>query len=919
MEQLLYELLRRCTVRVSVRGKVGHGTGFFVAPGLILTCAHVVKTAQPETSSVEVSWNAHFYPAQITQYLPDPDLALLEVDLAGHPCVLFREEVSPFDTLYSYGYPDDHPSGDPATFTLEGRAGEQGEQLKFKTGQVRPGLSGAPLLNTRTGCVCGIVQFTRDRASDLGGRAIPTSTIFQMLPDVVTLQQQFHRQDRNWTKYLEEQHAPTPMSQNRQRMLDRVQTIWIRGLLEQSLHDAALLALGLQEQPDAVANPWRLAMQEADQPPQSLPPGTRITQVYDSSDHTLLILGEPGAGKTTLLLELARELLSRAKQDEAHPIPVVFHLSSWGMKRQPLINWLVEELNTKYQVPRKLGKVWVETDQVLPLLDGLDEVAPEYRMICVEAINLYRREHGFVPLVVCSRSTEYLEQATRLLLHSAVIVQPLTQQQIDDYLTHGGELLSALRVVLYEDATLRELTSTPLMLSILTLTYQGMPIEDLLRGASLTDRQRQVFEHYVERMLRQRGAELRYTQEQSIHWLSWLAKQLKQHRQTVFYIERMQPDWLVEQWSRQRYPQVVVGLIYGLLGFFGLGPLGGIILTSFLIGSSNSALRFGFFLGLTLLSGFVGGAIFGLVNGVCYKQNREGEPISKAKRLWKQVRQRITRSALNGLLIGLLVGCPYGAVLGYQVNILDSILVLGVSMSGLGGLVFGLIDGLLDIQTTKIEPAETFAWSWANMGGNLAKFLFFGLLSSLLIGLFVGLLAWATNDSTSILDDLLRGLQLALTFVPFFALLGGLLGGLTGGLSSGVLQESDITIPNQGIRRSARHSVLVGIISALISMGIAVLIEILLGVKDPWPFAFILGPLIGLVSGLRAGGMACIQHVVLRWLLQRGEAIPRNYPRFLDYAAGHVLLRKVGGGYVFVHRLLLDYVASLDASEPSDL
>jgi hypothetical protein len=70
--------------------------------------------------------------------------------------------------------------------------------------------------------------------------------------------------------------------------------------------------------------------------------------------------------------------------------------------------------------------------------------------------------------------------------------------------------------------------------------------------------------------------------------------------------------------------------------------------------------------------------------------------------------------------------------------------------------------------------------------------------------------------------------------------------------------------------------------------------------------------LIVLILALRTGGIACIQHFVLRWLLWREGAIPWNYPRFLDYAAEHILLQKVGGGYMFVHRFLLEYFASLE-------
>jgi len=323
--------------------------------------------------------------------------------------------------------------------------------------------------------------------------------------------------------------------QNRQRMLERVHASWIKSVLEQSLHGAVLIALELQEQPDAVANPWRLVLQEANQATRPLPPGTRITQVYDDTGGELLILGEPGSGKTTLLLELTRDLLDRAKKDDALPMPVVFNLSSWAVKRQPLAAWLVEELNTKYQVPRKLGRSWVESDQVLPLLDGLDEVAKEHRAACVDAINAYRREH-MVSLVVCSRSTDYFAQEKRVQLRCAVAAQPLTEQQIDNYLWSAGGQLEAVRVALHQDKELQELAETPLMLSVLTLAYHGKSLEDLLEIGSTKTRRKQIFTSYVKRMLERRSHQTRYTAQQTISWLTWLARQLVQHNQTQFYL-----------------------------------------------------------------------------------------------------------------------------------------------------------------------------------------------------------------------------------------------------------------------------------------------------------------------------------------------------------------------------------------------
>src|SRR5947209_131268 len=162
-------------------------------------------------------------------------------------------------------------------------------------------------------------------------------------------------------RFIERQQVPArPLArmeqQNRTRLMKRMRATWIEGVLEHSLHQAALIALDLQEQPDALANPWQLEVQETNLPPRPLPAGTPLVQVYDKAEGELLILGEPGAGKTTLLLELARTLLDRVQADEHHLIPVVFHLSSWAEKRSLLSEWLIEELWTKYQIPRKIGQ-----------------------------------------------------------------------------------------------------------------------------------------------------------------------------------------------------------------------------------------------------------------------------------------------------------------------------------------------------------------------------------------------------------------------------------------------------------------------------------------------------------------------------------------------------------------------------------
>jgi tetratricopeptide (TPR) repeat protein len=221
----LEDLLHQCTVRLNISGCMGWGTGFFVTPGLILTCAHVVKKASTE-HPIQVRWknDEKWAQAFIERSLPDPyDLALLKVLQLGAgnpPCVSFDTTmIQSRDPLYLFGYPDDDfPNGCPATFDCEGLTGDEPSLIKIASGQVRPGMSGSPLLNQRTGYVCGIVKFTRDRSSNLGGGAIHSGTILAQFPELFEQQMLFHQQDRRWNnlagELFDDEKAMIPNNSN---------------------------------------------------------------------------------------------------------------------------------------------------------------------------------------------------------------------------------------------------------------------------------------------------------------------------------------------------------------------------------------------------------------------------------------------------------------------------------------------------------------------------------------------------------------------------------------------------------------------------------------------------------------------------------------------------------------------------------
>ena len=167
------------------------------------------------------------------------------------------------------------------------------------------------------------------------------------------------------------------------------------------------------------------------------------------------------------------------------------------------------------------------------------------------------------------------------------------------------------------------------------------------------------------------------------------------------------------------------------------------------------------------------------------------------------------------------------------------------------------------------------------------------------------------------------GLAVGLSYWLFVALLQG--------VSGAILEEHLRIAPDQGIRLSVRNGLFMGLIGSVVSGAFAFVAVLLRNVlSDPHYVmsnnyviegllaALIVGLAGGIIVGLLNGWLAYIRHVVLRALLSRAGVIPSDYPDFLDEAASRILLRKVGGSYIFIHRLLLDYFAKQETEQLKD-
>ena len=766
--------------------------------------------------------------------------------------------------------------------------------------------------------------------------------------------------------------------QNRVRMLGRLRRTF-GDLMTQSLQGAAWLDLGLAAKPDAVQNAAHLLLHLSNRVVQHLPSGTSITQVYDEAEHELLILGEPGAGKSTLLLDLAQQLLVRAEQDQTHPLPVILPLSTWAVKRPRLADWIAEQLSQIYDVPRKLSVQWVEENAILPLLDGFDEMEEAARPACIAAINTYHRDH-LAQLVVCSRTTEYEAAAeySRLALQGAVIAQPLTLEDVDAYLVRVGQgqgqalpLLAGLRSALKHNTALHVLSTIPLMLNILILTYRGASMHDLPNRESLL--QKAVWNDYVQRMVTRKGNSILYPLEKTRARLSYLAQQMRDHNQTVFYLEHLQPNWL------GAYQQRTYAALAVRLPAIFIGVLVSILVSLFFFGDTK----------LVDISTYLEyGSWGGMLGGIWSESVAERGKKQANDHVWrKQLVTRLVVSACIGLIHGLSLALhlrffahptpdqwqtgalSYGVAIGLGILLLQYLftasfrpnwfsrnsvpqlwqrfvdffytvqgphVLLVVVIIGLGnaltlerfyrpsaglriglsyGLVYALISLTLRAQVADIHLTDRIRWTW----------------KSLLRGLFnarhLRISLWLISIGT-IFGGLAYGLSIGLSMMSIGLSYWGLLG-LFQGIAQEQIENQDRRIANQGIRRSLRNSVMMGLIGGTIIGLIGVLnyglvlglnhvlssglkIELISGLNPVLSYGLQLGICGALLICLLTGGLAVQRHYTIRLLLSRSHTFPWNAPQFLDDATARFLLRRVGGGYSFSHRLLLDHFADTE-------
>lgn len=271
-----------------------------------------------------------------------------------------------------------------------------------------------------------------------------------------------------------------------------------------------------------------------------------------------------------------------------------------------------------------------------------------------------------------------------------------------------------------------------------------------------------------------------------------------------------------------------------------------------------------------------------------------------------QIAYRVGFAMLTGLIFGMIYGLMSQVLL--EVFMRNEGLLYSLSQGLIIGLLSGVVVGtVVGLSRADINTVGNLKYSWKTARNEILRYALIGVLSGFLVGQIVELI----DQGPSGVKAALQARRALTTVRPLDGALG-LIAGLTYGITNGLggLDIEAKTIPNQAIWMSAKSAGIFGLVGGCIGGLVGGLAG---GITGEIGDGIISGLSIGLAVGLIGGGsLACIKHFVLRWVLYINGCIPWNYARFLNYAADHLFLQKVGGGYIFVHRMLLEHFAAME-------
>ncbi|MEM8863566.1 MAG: hypothetical protein AAGD96_35105, partial [Chloroflexota bacterium] len=583
------------------------------------------------------------------------------------------------------------------------------------------------------------------------------------------------------------------------------------------------------------------------------------------------------------------------------PVPVLLMLSKWdptekNSSEDSIEKWILQELaSPQYRMSVEESHLLLDQRQIILVFDELDQLSEKGMESCVDALNLFLSKHPDIQLVISSRLDAYQNIDNQLDLRRAIVIEPLTKTQLDNFFDKAGDQLAGLNDLRRSSEEIEKLLALPMMLNFFSLAFRHYAqsksvgrLDSISNPESLKNRLIDVF---VENQLNISESKSSFKKARLKHWLGWLSQSLVKHRQSVFHIENIQASWLPSRTLTRRY----VLMSRWLLILFG-GVFAGLLYGSaLLLGGQENGLARG-------LSEGPGGALVagGLIAYIDWmwistwaKQSRvKNMPVRRRSAV--KIASFILASVIGVLVVFVGIFAPLGWIVdSYAFWLADGVLV-GITFGLASGLLFGFGEQNLKSNFRReINVPQRLTWSFKRG----RRWGLLGLIIGVVMGTFSQVWGGSVYSQMYQMAFDTYAQQLVAQIVAAAVVLG-LVGVLFGGLYGVIAPDQKLT-PNYALTQTLVN---VAIIAPCIGLGFG-LIALIIGwlLIDPAIGAFSIwflvpyGLFIGLLGMAGFGGRFLTKHFVLRFMLWRHDLTPPvgRMVEFLNDSTQSLLMQRV--------------------------
>ncbi|MFN0212936.1 MAG: NACHT domain-containing protein [Saprospiraceae bacterium] len=195
-----------------------------------------------------------------------------------------------------------------------------------------------------------------------------------------------------------------------------------------------------------------------------------------NKDENLMVLGKPGAGKTTYLKYLTLRMTSKDKGSKIKQrrLPIFVTLHEFAKSGKPLLDYMVEQFGLcGFEDAKSFIERMLSNGDCIVLLDGLDEVSRETSLdTVIQEVTDFTRRYRESRFVVSCRVAAYNHSFPKF---KEVEIADFNKAQIEDfvgkYFQKEHETGRDCWKKLQESQPLLEMASSPLLLTLLCITY----------------------------------------------------------------------------------------------------------------------------------------------------------------------------------------------------------------------------------------------------------------------------------------------------------------------------------------------------------------------------------------------------------------------------------------------------------------